>query len=80
MAANGGTSESSISRHHDGGGAERDEPTPYRYVPREAEDQVGRACSKDGLAPDTEEAPVGVGVSGRWTELGQADEEMGRVF
>ena len=21
-----------------------------------------------------------VGVSGRWTELGQADEEMGRVF
>ena len=25
-------------------------------------------------------AAGGVGVSGRWTELGQADEEMGRVF
>ena len=27
----------------DGDGAERDGPTPYRYVPRETENQVGRA-------------------------------------
>ena len=29
--------------YHDGDGAERDGPTPYRYVPRETENQVGRA-------------------------------------
>ena len=29
--------------YHDGDGAERDGPTPYRYVPGEAENQVGRA-------------------------------------
>ena len=39
-----------------------------------------KMTGQGGLAPDTEEAPVGVGVSGRWTELGQADEEVGRVF
>ena len=66
--------------YHDGDGAERDGPTPYRYVPRETENQVGRARGQDGLAPDTEEAPVCLGVSGRWAELGQADKEMGRVF
>ena len=44
------------------------------------ENQVGRARGQDGLAPDTEEAPVCLGVSGRWAELGQADKEMGRVF
>ena len=41
---------------------------------------MGGARGKDGLAPDTEEAPVGVGVPGGWAELGQADEAMGRVF
>ena len=29
--------------YHDGDGAERDGPTPYRYVPGEAENQVGGA-------------------------------------
>ena len=66
--------------YHDGDGAERDGPTPYRYAPRETENQVGTARGQDGLAPDTEEAPVCLGVSGRWVELGQADKEMGRVF
>ena len=41
---------------------------------------MGRARGQDGVAPDAEEAPVCVGVSGRWAELGQADEEVGRVF
>ena len=41
---------------------------------------MGGARGKDGLVPDTEEAPVGMGIPGGWEELGQADEAMGRVF
>ena len=41
---------------------------------------MGGARGENGLAQDTEEAPVGVGVSGEWAKLGQADEEVGRVF
>ena len=50
--------------HHDGDGAQRVGVAACRYVPAETEDQVGGARSQDGLAQDTEEAPVGVGIPG----------------